>query len=64
MFRMQNLCPGTKMFLTSGKSIFCFRAAKFVSATHVYWAAKMGNICISNNVSKFSQAFIIISKLI
>ena len=40
-----------KMFLTLGKNIFCFRAAKFVSATHVSCAAKLGNICIRNNVS-------------
>ena len=25
------------MFFTSGKNIFCFRAAKFVSATYVSW---------------------------
>ena len=40
-----------KMFLTPGKNIFCFRAAKFVSATHVPRSAKLGNICIRNNVS-------------
>ena len=39
------------MFLTPGKNIFCFRAAKFVSATHVSRAAKLGNVCIRNDVS-------------
>ena len=35
-----NVCfREAKMFLTSGKNIFCFRAAKFVSATHVSRAA-------------------------
>ena len=53
-----NICFGRKicvreaeMFLTSGKNIFCFRAAKFVSATYVSRVAKMGNICYRNNVS-------------
>ena len=40
-----------KMFLTPGKNTFCFRAAKFVSATRVSRAAKLGNICIRINVS-------------
>ena len=40
-----------KMFLTLSKNNFCFRAAKFVSTTHVSRAAKLGNICIHNNVS-------------
>ena len=54
---MGNICFGrkicvreAKMFLTPGKNIFCFRAAKFVSATHVSRAAKFGNICICKNV--------------
>ena len=56
--KLGNVCFGrkiyvreAKMFLTPGKNIFCFRAAKFVSATHVSRAAKLGNICIRNNVS-------------
>ena len=56
--KLCNICFGrklcvreAKMFLTPGKSIFCFRATKFVSATHVSRAAKLGNICIRNNVS-------------
>ena len=56
--KLGNICFGrkicvreAKMFLTPGKNIFCFRAAKFVSATHVSRAAKLGNICIRNNVS-------------
>ena len=40
-----------KCFRVHGKNIYCFRAAKFVSATHVSRAAKLGNICIRNNVS-------------
>ena len=56
MFRTQNLCPRGKNVFDSMANIFCFRAAKFVSATHVSRAAKLGNICIRNNVSKFSQA--------
>ena len=39
------------MFLTPGKNIFCFEAEKLVSATHVSRAAKLGNLCIRNNVS-------------
>ena len=39
------------MFLTPWQKHFVsFRAAKFVSATHVSRAAKLGNICIRNNV--------------
>ena len=56
--KLGNICFGrkicvreAKMFLTPDKNIFCFRAAKFVSATHVSLAAKLGNICIRNNVS-------------
>ena len=61
MFRTQNLCPGSKnVFLLPAKTFFVFRAAKFVSATHVSRAAKLGNICIRNNVSQFSQAFILL----
>ena len=56
--KLGNTCFGSKicvreakMFLTPDKNIFCFRAAKFVSAAHVSLAAKLGNICIRNNVS-------------
>ena len=58
MFRTQNLCPGSKNVFDSSQKLFCFRAAKFVSPTHVSLAAKLGNICIRNNVSQFSQALI------
>ena len=51
MFRTQNLYPGSKNVFDSRQKHFCFRAAKFVSATHVFRAAKLGNICIRNNVS-------------
>ena len=39
------------IFLTGGKNNFCFRAARFVSATDVSRVAKLGNICLDNNVS-------------
>ena len=51
MFRTQNLCPGSKnVFDSRQKHFFVFRATKFVSATRVYRAAKLGNICIRKNV--------------
>ena len=56
--KLGNICFGrnicvreAKMFLTPDKNIFCFRAAKFVSAKHVSRAAKLGNICVRINVS-------------
>ena len=56
--KLGNICFGAKfvsakqkMFLTPSKNIFVLRAAKFVSATHVSRAAKLGNICIRNSVS-------------
>ena len=56
--KLGNICFGrricvreAKMFLTPGKNIFCFRAAKFVSATRVSRAAKLGNLFIRNDVS-------------
>ena len=58
MFRTQNLSPGGKNVFDSMANIFCFRAAKFVSATHVSRAAKLGNICIRNNVSATIGLFI------
>ena len=51
MFRMQNLCPGNKIFFDFRQKRNCFRAAKYVSATYVSRAAKLGNICFLNNVS-------------
>ena len=42
---------GSKMILNSDKNVFCFRAAKFVSATNVSRAAKLANICLRNDVS-------------
>ena len=51
MLRTQNLCSGNKNVFDFRQNIFCFRAAKFVSATYVSRAAKLGNICVSNNVS-------------
>ena len=52
MFRKQNLCPGSKnVFDLRQKTFSCFRAAKFVSATYVSRAAKLGNICLRNSVS-------------
>ena len=51
MFRTQNFCPGNKNVFDSRQKHFCFRAAKFVSATHVSRAAKLGNLYIRNDVS-------------
>ena len=52
MFRKQNLCPRSKyVFDLRQKHFSFFRAAKFVSATYVSRAAKLGNICLRNNVS-------------
>ena len=43
-----NICVReANMCLTSGKNIFCFRAAKFVSATCVSRAAKLEDICLT-----------------
>ena len=59
-----NICFGhqicvreAKMFLTSDKNTFCFRAAKFVSANYVSHAAKLGNIYLRNNVSKTLKCY-------
>ena len=53
--KLGNICFGRKIWVreakTADKNIFCFRAAKFVSATHVSRWAKLGNICFRNNVS-------------
>ena len=56
--KLGNICFGRKicvreanMFLTPVKTVFVFRATKFVSATHVSRVAKLGDICIRNNVS-------------
>ena len=47
-----NLCfREAKVFLTPDKNIFCFRAAKFVSATYFPRATKLGNISLRSNVS-------------
>ena len=35
MFRTQNLCPGSKIVFDLRQNIFCFRAGKVLSATHV-----------------------------
>ena len=48
------LLPGHKFCVRNiclqAKTLSVFRAAKFVSATHVSRAAKLGNICIRKNV--------------
>ena len=49
--------PGSKNVFDSRQKLFFFRALKFVSARYVSLAAKLGNICLRNNVSWFSQAF-------
>ena len=38
-------------FFSEAKTFSCFRAAKFVSVTHVSRAAQLGNICLRNDVS-------------
>ena len=40
-----------KIFFTSGKNIFCFRAAKFISATNVFGATKLEFICLHDKLS-------------
>ena len=50
MFRMQKLCPGNKNVFDFRRKHFLFRAAKFVSATYVSREAKLGKICLHNNV--------------
>ena len=55
MFRTQNLCPGGKNVFDFMQSHFCFRAAKFVFATHVSRPAKLGNICLGNNVPSLAR---------
>ena len=50
--KLGNICFGKqKCFWVQAKTFFVLRVAKFVSATHVSRAAKLGNICIRNNVS-------------
>ena len=49
--KLGNICFGRKISVREAKTFFVFRAAKFVSATHVSRAAKLGNTCIRNNVS-------------
>ena len=57
--KLGNICFGRKICVREAKNVFdsrqkhffCFRATKFVSATHVSRPAKLGNICIRNNVS-------------
>ena len=52
MFRTQNLTPG-KIFFSEQQNLF---------PQHVSRAAKLGNLCIRNNVSYFSQAFIFLQR--
>ena len=49
--KLGNICFERKICVREANELFVFRAAKFVSATHVSRAAKLGNICIRNNVS-------------
>jgi len=51
MLRTQNLCPGSRNVFDLRQKHFCFRAAKFVSATYVSLAAILQNICLRDNVS-------------
>ena len=50
MFQAQTLCTGGKNVFDF-RQIHCIRAAKFVSATYVSPAAKLGNVCLRNSVS-------------
>ena len=61
MFRTQNLCPGSKNAFDSKQKQFLFSEQQNLFPQHVSRAAKLGNICIRNNVSatmflSFSQA--------
>ena len=51
MFRTQNLCPGSKNVFVSRQNIFCFPSSKICFRNTCFRAAKLGNICIRNNVS-------------
>jgi len=57
MFRTQNLYLGNKNVLTQGKNIFRFRAAKFVSATHVSRAANWETVRNNVSATMFPQQF-------
>ena len=50
MFWKKVLFPESKYIFDLRQKHFCFREAKFVSATDVSHAAKLGNICLRNNV--------------
>ena len=55
--KLGTICCGHKMFLNETRNIFCVPDTKFVSATNVAHAGKLGNICFRNNVSSFARAF-------
>ena len=62
MFRTQNLCPGSKSAFDSvGKTFFCFRAAKFVFATHVSRAAKLGTFASPTMFSSLARPLVVVA---
>ena len=56
--KLGNIFCGHKMFLNKLRNIFCVPDTKFVSATNVARAGKLGNICVGNNVSSFARALL------
>ena len=51
MFRTQNLCQGNKNVFDSTAKTFFVSELQNLFPQHVSRAAKLGNICICNNVS-------------
>ena len=52
MFRTQNLCPGSKNVFDSRQKHFLFSEQQNLFPQNMFpRAAKLGNICIRNNVS-------------
>ena len=61
--KLGNMCCGQKMFLNKIGNILCVPLRKFVSATNVARAGKLGKHlcrqqCVRNNVSSFARALI------
>ena len=51
LHKLGNICCGHKMFLNKIRNIFCVPDTKFVSATNVARAGKLGNFFVGNNMS-------------
>ena len=58
MLRLQNLCPGSNNVFDLRQKHVLFPSSK-ICFCNICFArtAKLGNICLGNNVSYFSQAF-------